>query len=66
MSKEKKSGFLNQGSWRWGLGVGLALGTTGYLLYCRPHREAISQNPSHPPIHPSSEGNARKFSKRPF
>ena len=55
MSKER-SGFWNQGSLGWGIGIGITLGTVSYLLSRRPHRKAISQNSFHPPIHLPDEG----------
>ena len=62
MSKEK-SGFLNQGSFGWGIGLGITVGAVGYLLSRRPLRETSPKKSSRPPIHSSSEADSASLAK---
>jgi len=64
MSKER-SGFWNQGSLGWGIGIGITLGAAYYLLSRRPRRETSPKKPFRPSFHSSSEADSANLAKGP-
>jgi len=64
MSKER-SGFWNQGSLGWGIGIGITLGAVYYLLSRRPHKEVRHKKQFRSPSQSSSEAFPANLAKGP-